>query len=268
MSEHAKLGTEAIYLPVSILLATIILSATIMVSSSGISANLGALSKSISGIQVNSAPSQGAGNAGSAAVAPQPAPEPPQQTKEIKGLLQGPAATSGKPDAPIVIIEYSDYQCPFCRSWFNNSKPQLDKEYIETGKVQFIYKDFPLSFHPMATVYAEAARCSGDQGKYWEFHDKIFNEQSKFGQGTISNLAKDDVKKWAQELNLNSSEFNSCLDSGKYTSAVQANFNEGTSIGVSGTPSFVIGQAGGTGQLIVGAQPYSVFKSAVDSLLK
>ncbi len=268
MSEHVKSGMEALYLPASILFAAIILSVGIFAAGSGVSNSLLGLSKSISGIQAASAPLQGSGNAGSAAVAPQPSPEPAQQTKEIKGLLQGAAGISGKSDAPIVIIEYSDYQCPFCRSWFNGSKSQLDKEYIETGKVQFIYKDFPLSFHPMASVYAEAARCAGDEGKYWEMHDKIFNEQDKFGQGTVSNLTVDDVKKWSQDIGLDATQFNSCLDSGKYTSAVQANFNEGAAVGVSGTPSFVIGKADGTGQLIVGAQPYSVFKSAIDGLLK
>ncbi len=268
MSEHVKSGTEALYLPVSILFAAIILSASIFVAGSGVGNSLSELSKTISGIRGGTAPPQGSGNAGNVAAAPQPNPQPAQQTTEIKGLLQGAAAVQGKQDAPIVIIEYSDYQCPFCRKWFNDSKAQLDKEYIETGKVLFVYKDFPLNFHPMAPVYSEAARCAGDQQKYWEMHDKIFTEQAKFGQGTISNLTKEDVKKWGQDLGLNSSQFNTCLDTGKYTSAVQANFNEGSSIGVTGTPSFVIGKADGTGQLIVGAQPYSVLKSAIDGLLK
>lgn len=265
MSEHAKSGTEALYLPASILFAAIILSFSIFAAGSGVGNSLSDLTKTISGIQGGSAPPQDSGNV---AAAPQPNQQPTEQTKEIKGLLQGAAGTLGNKDAPIVIIEYSDYQCPFCRSWFSNSKSQLDKEYIETGKVLFIYKDFPLSFHPMAPVYAEAARCAGDQQKYWEMHDKIFNEQGKFGQGTVTNLTADDVKKWAGELSLDTTQFNSCLDSGKYTNAVQANFNEGTDVGVSGTPSFVIGKANGTGQLIVGAQPYSVFKSAIDGLLK
>ena len=268
MSEHMKLGNEAIYLPASILFAAIILSASIFVAGSGVGNSLSGLSKTISGIEGVNAPSQDSGNLGNVATAPQAAPQPTQQTKEIKALLQGAAGTQGNQNAPIVIIEYSDYQCPFCRAWFENSKSQLDKEYIETGKVLLVYKDFPLSFHPMAPTYAEAARCADDQGKYWEMHDKIFEEQGKLGQGTISNLTKDDVKKWAQDLGLNTSKFNQCLDSDKYASQIKANEDEGVQVGVSGTPSFVIGKADGTGQLIVGAQPYSVFKSAIDNLLK
>lgn len=268
MSEHVKSSTGELYLPASILFAAIILSVGIFAAGSGIGNGLSGLSKTISGIQiVGGTPTQDSGNGGSVAAAPQPSPQPAQQTKEIKALLQGAAAVEGKDGAPIVIIEYSDYQCPFCRKWFNDSKAQLDKDYIGTGKVQFVYKDFPLSFHPMAPTYAEAARCSGDQGKYWEMHDKIFNEQNKKGEGTVFDYTKDDVKKWAQDLGLNASQFNSCLDTGKYTSATQANETEGVGVGVSGTPSFVIGKRDGTGQLIVGAQPYSVFKSAIDSLL-
>ncbi len=268
MTEHIKSGNEAIYLPASILFAAIILSVSIFAAGSGVGNSLTGLSKIISAIQGGGTPSQDSGNTGNVIAAPQPTPQPTQQTKKIKSLLQGAAGIEGKQDAPVVIIEYSDYQCPFCRKWFEDAKTQLDKEYIQTGKVLFLYKDFPLGFHPMAPTYAQAARCAGDEGKYWEMHDKIFEEQAKFGQGTISSLTKEDVKKWAQDMGLNSSKFNTCLDSGKYTSAVQTNTAEGASVGVSGTPSFVIGKADGTGQLIVGAQPYPVFKSAIDDLLK
>ena len=99
-------------------------------------------------------------------------------------------------------------------------------------------------------------------------HRVKLEEKNKYGQGTISNLTKDDIKAWATELGLNAAEFNSCFDSGKYSSAVQANFSEGSQLGVSGTPSFFIGTSNGTGQKIVGAQPYSVFKQAIDALLQ
>ncbi len=203
-------------------------------------------------------------------LAPNPSPIPSVDSKgsiQMNELLENAAATLGNPNAPVIIVEFSDYQCPFCRSWFNNTKSQLDKDYVETGKVFFVYKDFPLSFHSMAQPYAEAARCSGEQEKYWEMHNKIFEEQAKFGQGTVSNLTVKDIKSWAKNLGLNSSEFDSCLDSKKYSKIVQANFNEGSNIGVSGTPSFFIGKKDGTGRLIVGAQPFETFKSAIDLLL-
>ncbi len=256
-------------LPASVLVASIIFSATLFLVAGDISNGLSGLSTAVSGIEVTNAPNSGSG--GTAVAAPQPSPSPSPQpsggSAEIKALLDGAAGKQGSDEAEIVIIEYSDYQCPFCRSWYSESKSQLDKEYIETGKVQFIYKDFPLSFHPMAQTYAEAARCAGDQEKYWEMHDKIFDEQNKFGQGTISNITQENIKSWATELGMNAATFNSCLDSGKYAQAIQSNFAEGQQVGVSGTPSFIIGKRNGSGQLIVGAQPYSVFKSAIEANL-
>src|SRR3989344_3154008 len=263
---------KALYLPASVLLASVILSAAIFMAGSEIGSSLSAVSAGL-------AVAQGSGNSGNSGGSGSGAGLAPEQgsgsgsgagtqgSVQMKALLEGAAATFGDPNAPIIMVEYSDYQCPFCRSWFNSAKSQLDSEYIETGKVLFVYKDFPLSFHPMAQPYAEAARCAGEQGKYWEFHDKIFEEQNKFGSGRISNLTEQDIKDWASQLGLNTAEFNSCLDSGKYAGAVQANFSEGTQVGVSGTPSFVIGKADGTGQIIVVAQPYGTFKAAIDSLL-
>ncbi len=260
--------SEKLYMPVSLLLSALIISGTIFFVGSGIGNTMSGLTV---GLQTTPTP----GNAGSKVVAqPSPNPTPPPSapapsggTVSLAEAGKNAAGKLGSDEAPIVIVEYSDYQCPFCRSWFNDSKSQLQTDYIDTGKVQLIYKDFPLSFHPMAQTYAQAARCAGDQGKYFEFHDKIFVEQGKFGQGTISNITADDVKKWAADLGLNTSGFNSCLDSGKFSSAVQTNFSDGSAAGVSGTPSFFIGKRGGTGTLLVGAQPYSSFKTAIDGLL-
>lgn len=258
--------SEKLYLPVSLLLSALIISGTIFFVGADMGNKLSGLS--VAGTLQNAGTQT---NPGIAVAAPLPTPSPSPQPSagpiSLAETSKNFAGKLGKDDAPVIIVEYSDYQCPFCRKWFNDAKSQLDKEYIETGKVQLIYKDFPLGFHPMAPVYAEAARCAGDQGKYWEFHDTIFVEQEKFGQGTISNITKDDVKKWAVDLGLNATEFNSCLDTGKNTSAVQSNVSDGSTAGVGGTPSFVIGKRGGTGQLLVGAQPYASFKTAIDALL-
>jgi protein-disulfide isomerase len=194
---------------------------------------------------------------------------PTQSEGEIvmEGLLDGAAGILGSPNATIVMIEYSDFQCPYCRSWYMNTRGQLQSEYIDKGDVLFVYKDFPLSsMHPMAQTYAEAARCAGDQGNFWEYHDKIFDEQNKFGTGTVSHLTVEDVKRWAQELELNTEEFNSCLSNGTHAQEVQANIDEARKLGIKGTPSFVIGKINGTGQLVAGAYPYSTFKSIIDSL--
>ena len=136
----------------------------------------------------------------------------------------------------------------------------IKSEYIDAGKsVKFVYRDFPLSFHSMAQKYAEASECAEDQGKFWEMHDKIFEEQEKLGQGTISAYDVGDVKRWAGELGLNSSEFNRCLDSGKYTAEVKKDFEDGSRAGANGTPTIFI-----NGRVLVGAQPFENFKAVID----
>lgn len=167
----------------------------------------------------------------------------------------------GNKNAKVTVIEFSDYQCPFCRSFWKDSFQQLKKEYIDSGKIKFIYRDYPLSFHPMAEPTAQAAECADDQGKYWEYHDKIFGEEDKKGQGTVTYTVAE-LKLWASQIGLNSDKFNQCLDSGKYKTEVQKDFDAGNAAGVSGTPSFFI-----NGRLIVGAQPFSAFKAIIDEEL-
>ncbi len=175
-------------------------------------------------------------------------------------------AVLGNPNAPVTIIEFSDFQCPFCRRSFTQMLPQLESEYINTDKVKFVYRDFPLSFHPASQPSAESAECAEDQGKFWEMHDKIFEEQNKLGAGTVE-FSADDIKRWASEIGLNAQEFNSCLDSGKYTQEVLKDFSDGSASGVSGTPTFFIGNDQNGYQKIVGAQPYEAFKPIIDSYI-
>jgi len=171
----------------------------------------------------------------------------------------------GPENAKVLIIEFSDFQCPFCRSFWRETLNRLKSEYIDSGKsVKFVYRDFPLnSIHPLAQKYAEAAECSGDQGKYWQMHDKIFEEQDKLGQGTIGVYNVSDLKKWAIELGLSSSEFNQCLDSGKYAKEVENDFNDGSAAGVRGTPTFFI-----NGIPLVGSQPFENLKAIIDQELE
>lgn len=189
-----------------------------------------------------------------------PTPEPTPKIDFSKLVLSF-AGEDGKKDAPVTIVEFSDYQCPFCRRAFVDSLKQVRKDYVETGKVRILFRDFPLSFHPMAQVAAESARCAGDQKKYFPMHDKMFDEQEKQGQGTVQ-FTIADLKKWAKEIDLNEQQFNTCLDTGKYKTAVQDDFNAGAAAGVSGTPSFFI-----NGQQLVGAQPYAAFKAIIDGEL-
>src|SRR3989344_3259689 len=117
----------------------------------------------------------------------------------------------GNKNAEVAVIEFSDYQCPFCRSFWKDTLHLLKSEYIDTGKIKLIFRDYPLAFHAMAKSAATAANCAGKQGKYWEMHDKIFAEQEKLGQGTIQ-FDLDDLKKWATDLNLKKNQFDQCFD--------------------------------------------------------
>ena len=177
----------------------------------------------------------------------------------------------GNKNAPVTLIEFSDFQCPFCRSFWRDTLPQIQKDYIDTGKVKFVYRDFPLvSIHPAAAPAAEAAECAEDQGKFLAMHDKIFQEQDKQGQGTVQFTA-DDLKKWAAQIGLNASQFNSCLDSRKYKSEVEKDTADGSSAGVTGTPAFFLGKSNSSGTiegtLVSGAQPFSAFKVIIDEML-
>ncbi len=160
----------------------------------------------------------------------------------------------GSKEAPVTIIEFSDFQCPFCGKFFKQALPEINKNYITTGKAKLVYRDFPLDFHQYAQKAAEAAECADDQGKFWEMHDKIFENQNT--------ITVDDLKGHAKNIGLDTTKFNNCLDTGKYEQEVKKDMSDGKAAGVTGTPAFVI-----NGKLVVGAQPYSVFKQAIDEAL-
>jgi len=169
----------------------------------------------------------------------------------------------GNPKAKITLVEFSDFQCPFCRSFWSGAFQQIKKEYIDTGKVRFVYRDFPLSFHPAALPAAQAAQCAHDQGKFWEMHDKLFEEQARQGTGTVQ-FSETDIKQWASQIpGLDMNKWTVCVSSGKYISEIDKDTKEGTSYGVSGTPTVFI-----NGKPVVGAQPFSAFKAEIDTLLK
>lgn len=158
----------------------------------------------------------------------------------------------GKFNAPITLVQYSDFECPFSGRAYSTFKKLLS-DYPD--KVRLVYKHFPLSFHANAQKASESAECAGEQGKFWEYHDKLFENQS-------SGLSVSNFKQWAADLKLNTNKFNDCLDSGKYASKVQADEVDGQKRGVQGTPATFV-----NGQLISGAVPYENFKSAIDQLL-
>jgi len=169
----------------------------------------------------------------------------------------------GREDAPVTVVEFTDYQCPFCRRFEADSFGQLKKDYIDTGKVRFVSRDLPLEFHPNAPAAALAARCAGEQHKFWEMRDAMMLD-------TSTDLGPDSILKYGQKTNLDMTAFSGCLKDKKYTSAIQKDTADAGTLGISGTPSFVIGKTAKdeiAGVRIVGAVPYSVFDSTIKDLL-
>lgn len=173
----------------------------------------------------------------------------------VKARADAPVEGKGK----LEIVEFADFQCPFCQKFYNEAYKELKAKYIDTGKVKFVYRHFPLSFHVNAQVSAEAAECANRQGKFWEYHDVLFTKGKSDGAG----LDKVNLKKYALDLGLDTTKFNQCLDNCETTDVVKKDLLEGQNIKVSGTPSFVI-----DGKLLVGAQPFSAFEQAIESALK
>lgn len=170
----------------------------------------------------------------------------------------------GNANAKVTLVEYSDFECPFCQR-FHPVTQELLKTYGD--KIRLVYRHFPLSFHANAQKEAEASECVAELGgndKFWEFTDKIFERTEANGTG----FALDKLGPLASELGVNQAEFQACLDSGKYEKLVKEQIADGTVAGVSGTPSTFIINSKGESKIIVGAQPIAAFKTAIDSFLK
>ena len=172
--------------------------------------------------------------------------------------------TQGNPNAKVVMIEYADYQCPFCGRFFSQTVQPIETSYVNTGKVEFVYRDFAF-LGPESQKASEAASCANDQGKYWQYHDYLFTHQNGEDQGAF---ADKNLEAFAQTLGLNASQFNTCLESGKYTQAVKDSTAEGTSIGVNGTPHSFILVDGKVVSEVNGAYPLSDVTAKLDAALK
>ncbi|MBU0661983.1 DsbA family protein [Candidatus Micrarchaeota archaeon] len=200
--------------------------------------------------------SAGTGGAGSGAIKAA-APLPSQGTAPAaaaapkQNVSADDDAVLGNANAPVEIIEFSDYECPFCSRFVTQTLPEIKTKYIDTGKVKLIYRDFPLEFHADAQKAAEAAECAEEQGKYYEMHDAIFENQQAIG---VSSL-----KAYAAQIGLDTAKFDACLDTGAMAAEVKKDAADGSAAGVSGTPTFFI-----NGTKIVGAQSFSAFESAIE----
>ena len=168
----------------------------------------------------------------------------------------------GNANAKVTIIEFGDYQCPSCRLFWREIEPRLKKEYVDTGKVKLVFRDFPIKeIHPDATAAAMAAQCAADQGKYWEYHDRIFREQDK-GTDDVVRFKAADLKKWGAAIRLDAAAFNACVDSARYQDEFAKDYADGIAVGIQGTPTFFI-----NGRFVGGAQSFPVFKKIIDEEL-
>jgi len=161
----------------------------------------------------------------------------------------------GNKDAPLTLVEFTDYECTFCRRFQVMTFPELRKKYIETGKLRFTSRDLPLDFHARAFRAAEAARCAGDQGRFWEMRDLLVS---------TGKLDGEDITAHARQLKLDLKAFSACLADGKHRVAIQQDILEAAKLGINGTPGFVIGRStpdGVEGEILMGAQPLPVFEA-------
>jgi len=186
-------------------------------------------------------------------------PTPPPVVKDMK---VGKLPTLGNKDAKVTVVEFSDFQCPFCKKYFDDSHAQLKTDYIDTGKIQFAYRHYPLSsIHPLAQKAAEAAECANDQGKFWDYHDQLFGQQATWS-ALAATAAVDSFVDMAGTVGLDTTQFRSCLEDSKDKKNVDDDAAVGNQVQVDGTPTFFI-----NGTRLVGALPYSEIKKVIDQEL-
>jgi len=191
----------------------------------------------------------------------QPAPRP--DTPQTASVSIGKDNTIlGAPDAPVTVVEFTDYQCPYCKRFIQSTFPLLKRDFIDTGKVRWIVRDLPLGFHPNAHKAAQAAHCAGDQGKFWEMRDTLFRNNA--------NLGIEQLPGYAREVGLDASAFSDCLSSDRFQAQINQDSQEANRIRITGTPTFIIGKTAGdtvTGQLVIGAQAPAVFTAEIQRIL-
>ena len=168
----------------------------------------------------------------------------------------------GAPDAPLVLVEFVDYQCPFCRQFHDQAFGRLKTEYIDTGRVRYVSRDLPLPFHAQAKPAAQAAHCAGAQKQFWPMRQRLFSNQN--------DLSLEGIRAHARALSLNMRQFDQCVGSEEYLATIQQDVDDARAVGITGTPTFVLGRVspdGIRGLKIVGAEPYEVFKANIEKYL-
>lgn len=190
------------------------------------------------------------------------------EAERITSRLMSPSIESspalGSDDAKVTIVEFGDYQCTWCYRWHEGQKDTLMAEQVDTGKVRFLFKDFPINdlSDRASSLAAEASYCAADQGKYWEYHDKVYNSWEGENTGWVTRAS---LEQFARDAGVSDmSAFSDCLDSAKYSGVVRDNYNLAVSIGLDSTPSFIFLTEGQTPKLLPGAHPYSTFERIIN----
>lgn len=208
-----------------------------------------------------------AGKAATVATAPIQSTQPSASPNVNVGY--GKLPVKGNVDAKVAIIEFADFRCPFCERFYQDAEQQLIKNYVDSGKAKFAFRHFEF-LGPASITAGNGAECANEQGKFWEYHDYLYKNQPP--ESDISLFNTDKLTSVASGLGLDAIKFKSCLDATKYNQNLTQDQIDGQAAGVTGTPSVVIGKAGPSGvingKLIIGAQPFSVFQSTIDALLK
>lgn len=192
-----------------------------------------------------------------AALQPQP-PAPPERAR----VSLGDGLSQGSPDAPVTIVEFTDLQCSFCKRFHDTTFAEIKKNYIDTGKVRFVHRDLPLDIHGQAVPAAVAARCAGEQNKFWPMRDALISQANALSAEVIAATAR--------RLALNMDAYQSCVDSGKYKAPIERDLAEAALLDVDATPTFFVGKSGKDaieGRRLVGAHPYVVFDRAIQEAL-
>jgi len=195
-------------------------------------------------------------------VAPAAPAAPPPVNDKVSIAFPSGGYSVGRADAPLTLVEYTDYQCPFCQQYHNAAFAQIKANYIDTGKVKFVSRDFPLPFHENAMRSAVAARCAAEQGKFWELrHTMIVN---------ASQLQQDKLEGYAANVSMDVNKFKTCVAADKFKASIDKDIAEGTAAGINGTPSFVLGRVKDgklQGVRMVGAMPYAQFDAKIKEML-
>lgn len=193
----------------------------------------------------------------------QQAPSQPAKRRPVQARVEFEGAEMlGRPDAPVTLLEFTDYQCPYCKRFVDQTLPELTRKYIDTGKLRFVSLDMPLSFHPQAMQAARAARCAGESDRFWDMRALLF--------ANSKSLDRDDLVRYAAQLGLPAPAFAECLDSNRHDAAIDRAQQAARTAGFSGTPSFVLGRTADgfvDGTAVIGAKPLAEFERIIQQLL-